>query len=435
MAQAKSGVLHFAFGGVVFMYAHIASAQYTFTSLGQYGPSTATRAFAVTETGLVAGIAGSTVFRWTPAGFVTVAGASSVRDMSADGSVMVGPAGRWSALTGAWQPLLAATCIDMCPPNGCTWCGEVRAVNAVSPDGLLIVGEADNTPIAGEGRPAYWYTWSSNALLFPTGCTDSYYNSVRRFTATCVSPDARYVGGSDYGLHITIGCGGGRVWDNQTGTVASPAGFAGEFGVVNGISADGQVFAGVGSIGVPLFGPYGAVARRVTRAGVEEIIAGDNPPTGAYVPVVTGMSADASRIVGYRKAGSNEYSAWIWLQGRGTTDLRQFLIARGVNMTGWTLNSVRDISRNGRFLCGDGIAPDGRTTAWLIELPDDARCDSIDFNANSVYPEDQDVIDFFHVLAGGTCPTCNDIDFNNNGVFPEDQDVIDFFNVLAGGAC
>ncbi|HLP83294.1 MAG TPA: M1 family aminopeptidase [Phycisphaerales bacterium] len=30
---------------------------------------------------------------------------------------------------------------------------------------------------------------------------------------------------------------------------------------------------------------------------------------------------------------------------------------------------------------------------------------------------------------------CTDIDFNNNGVFPEDQDVIDFFNVLAGGTC
>ena len=30
---------------------------------------------------------------------------------------------------------------------------------------------------------------------------------------------------------------------------------------------------------------------------------------------------------------------------------------------------------------------------------------------------------------------CSDIDFNNNGVFPEDQDVVDFFNVLAGGSC
>ncbi len=68
-------------------------------------------------------------------------------------------------------------------------------------------------------------------------------------------------------------------------------------------------------------------------------------------------------------------------------------------------------------------------------------CDDIDFNNNGVFPEDQDVVDFFNVLAGGSPGTCdpfdgcNDIDFNNNGVFPEDQDVVDFFNVLAGGAC
>jgi hypothetical protein len=62
-------------------------------------------------------------------------------------------------------------------------------------------------------------------------------------------------------------------------------------------------------------------------------------------------------------------------------------------------------------------------------------CDSIDFNNNQVFPEDQDVIDFFNVLSGAACPACNDIDFNNNQVFPEDQDVIDFFNVLAGGTC
>ena len=66
-------------------------------------------------------------------------------------------------------------------------------------------------------------------------------------------------------------------------------------------------------------------------------------------------------------------------------------------------------------------------------------CQDIDFNNNGVFPEDQDVIDFFDVLAGGTPATCdpvagcNSIDFNNNGVFPEDQDVIDFFDVLAGG--
>jgi hypothetical protein len=71
-------------------------------------------------------------------------------------------------------------------------------------------------------------------------------------------------------------------------------------------------------------------------------------------------------------------------------------------------------------------------------IPDDCQtlgCDDIDFNNNGVFPEDQDITDFFAVLAGASCTTCNDIDFNNNGVFPEDQDVLDFFNVLAGGTC
>ncbi len=74
----------------------------------------------------------------------------------------------------------------------------------------------------------------------------------------------------------------------------------------------------------------------------------------------------------------------------------------------------------------------------LMPLPSivvGAACDSIDFNANEVFPEDQDLIDFLSVLSGDECATCNDIDFNNNDVFPEDDDVIDFFLALAGQPC
>ncbi len=62
-------------------------------------------------------------------------------------------------------------------------------------------------------------------------------------------------------------------------------------------------------------------------------------------------------------------------------------------------------------------------------------CNDIDFNNNGVFPEDQDVIDFFSVLAGASCPACDDIDFNNDGVFPSDHDVETYFRVLAGGTC
>jgi hypothetical protein len=59
------------------------------------------------------------------------------------------------------------------------------------------------------------------------------------------------------------------------------------------------------------------------------------------------------------------------------------------------------------------------------------QCD-IDFNNNGVFPEDQDVVDFFNVLAGAECPSCDSIDINGDSVFPSDEDVEAFFACLAG---
>jgi hypothetical protein len=67
-----------------------------------------------------------------------------------------------------------------------------------------------------------------------------------------------------------------------------------------------------------------------------------------------------------------------------------------------------------------------------------ARCDSIDFNNDGLFPDDNDLVDFLAVLAGGSCsndPFCNDIDFNNNGLFPEDNDLLSLLSILAGGPC
>ncbi|HLP85348.1 MAG TPA: hypothetical protein VK157_13445 [Phycisphaerales bacterium] len=97
-----------------------------------------------------------------------------------------------------------------------------------------------------------------------------------------------------------------------------------------------------------------------------------------------------------------------------------------------TIDAGGTLVAGGSFFTAGG-EPSAYFARW--GLPTFGCCDSIDFNNNTVFPEDQDVIDFFNVLAGQDCPTCNDIDFNNNTVFPEDQDVIDFFTVLAGGTC
>jgi hypothetical protein len=91
------------------------------------------------------------------------------------------------------------------------------------------------------------------------------------------------------------------------------------------------------------------------------------------------------------------------------------------------------LATSGNFTQVFNVAPGqgGGNTGYVAFPP----CDGIDFNRDTVFPSDEDIIDFFEVLAGRECSGCNDIDFNNNGVFPEEQDVIDFFNVLAGGTC
>ncbi len=103
-------------------------------------------------------------------------------------------------------------------------------------------------------------------------------------------------------------------------------------------------------------------------------------------------------------------------------------------------NDLERLSTGDLVVVGDFSNVDTLISAQFARatLPTLCGCDDIDFNNNEAFPEDQDVIDFFNVLAGGSCSagnTCNDIDFNNNEAFPEDQDVIDFFNVLAGGTC
>jgi hypothetical protein len=68
-------------------------------------------------------------------------------------------------------------------------------------------------------------------------------------------------------------------------------------------------------------------------------------------------------------------------------------------------------------------------------------CDTIDFNRDLIFPDNQDVIDFINVFGGGDCPgngptgDCNDLDFNNDGIFPDNADVVRFLEVFGGAEC
>jgi hypothetical protein len=70
-------------------------------------------------------------------------------------------------------------------------------------------------------------------------------------------------------------------------------------------------------------------------------------------------------------------------------------------------------------------------------LPLTTGCNDIDYNNDGLFPDDNDLIDFLSVLAGGPCSTnnCDGIDFNNDGLFPDDNDLVAFLNKLAGQDC
>ncbi|HYF15790.1 MAG TPA: choice-of-anchor X domain-containing protein [Phycisphaerales bacterium] len=65
-------------------------------------------------------------------------------------------------------------------------------------------------------------------------------------------------------------------------------------------------------------------------------------------------------------------------------------------------------------------------------------CDSIDWNNDGLFPDNNDLADYLSVFGGGPCsndPNCSDLDFNNDGLFPDNLDLEAFFSVFGGGPC
>jgi hypothetical protein len=107
-------------------------------------------------------------------------------------------------------------------------------------------------------------------------------------------------------------------------------------------------------------------------------------------------------------------------------------------LVGTAIDGVSSLAVVGDALYVSGSFADPALGLGLARWQDcTANCDSIDFNGDSLFPSDDDLVDFLVVLAGGPCstPTCGDIDFNNDGLFPSDDDLVAFLRVLAGGDC
>jgi len=136
------------------------------------------------------------------------------------------------------------------------------------------------------------------------------------------------------------------------------------------ISADGTTVVG------SCASVFGFQAFRWTHAG--GMIGLGDIAGGTFRGEARAVSANGDVVVGVGNAMSSEETAFLWTNGSGLLNLKDYLVANGVtNLTDWTLTSANGVSADGRTLVGNGINPAGQGEGWIASLflPGDVNTD------------------------------------------------------------
>jgi probable HAF family extracellular repeat protein len=128
------------------------------------------------------------------------------------------------------------------------------------------------------------------------------------------------------------------------------------------ISADGRVVVGESSSG-----PFREAFRWAAETGMVGL--GDLPG-GDFLSIATATSGDGSIVVG-NSSTTGPGSAFIWDPIRGMRNLTTVLEDDfGLDLTGWRLDGVSDISADGLTIVGTGTNPAGDPEAWIVTIPE-----------------------------------------------------------------
>lgn len=299
---------------------------------------------------------GLTPVRWDGAAFEVLAVppgfdlGAEVNDISGDGAWVVGMGPGPDGFQGIrWEP-------DGTPYVTGDFAPGWSSANAVSRDGSVITGFGGLDFFLGLSE---MFRWTPAGGIEPLGDIPG---GTAFSNGTCVSNDGAVIGG--YG---TDDLGPRPVnWTESGGfeILATPQGGSG-IGRVIGLSHDGLVSVGESEIN-RTFLP--------TRweNGQAEIL-GD-APQGYQLGSAIGANEDGSTIIGIWR--ENEFSdelgsiAFIWDETHGARFLADALADDyGLDLSGWTLNIVSDITPDGQTMVGYGINPDGNFEAFKIVVP------------------------------------------------------------------
>jgi probable HAF family extracellular repeat protein len=220
---------------------------------------------------------------------------------------------------------------------------------ACNADGSVVVG----TSTWGGYATSHAFRWSSTGgftdLFTLAGGSDS--------TAVAVDQTGSVVAGWSYaagGVHAFR-------WAAQTGMIDLTPGT--NWGQATSVSADGSVV-----VGYTMVGPTYHAFRWTASGGTTDLGVFENADTQAK-----GVSADGSLLVG----GGN-FTAWFWTSARGFVNLRQELIARGVDLSEmgaatWDLREAVGVSADGTSIIGWGFR-NGAGFGWLVTGFAAAQC-------------------------------------------------------------
>ncbi len=219
----------------------------------------------------------------------------------------------------------------------------------VSSDGQVIVGHGTSA----SGREAF--RWTGNVM---TGLGDLAGGAFQS-EALAVTPDGSRVTG--YG---TPGVQNVFVWTATNGMQDFYASAQSK-----GVSSDGNSLVGQinATFSVPLSPIYHY--RRATRwnNGNAWIIGPERTSTSdSYDSFFNGVTPDASIAIGSFNGGVG-FQAISHDSFNGLRNLRDALIADGIDMTGWTLSAATAISADGSVVVGYGTNPQGEQEAWVIK--------------------------------------------------------------------
>jgi probable HAF family extracellular repeat protein len=297
------------------------------------------------------------VVRWTQAtGPEIVATGFSVQDASADATVLVGRA--------PGESFARPVSVRWTSTEGSTTITPLRdwpsAPDRISADGSTIVGRGNQ----------YGYRWTAETGVvnlggFPDGGEQG-PDGPPTFRISEVSANGSVLVGANTGSLI-FEEGETVRWTAETGTVGLGSEFTGN---ALGVSDDGSVIVGYNWYNSEDLYAVGRQAFRWTsETGLVDL--GFLP--GGTDSYATAISGNGGLIVGHGNSADDPTgeTLFIWTATTGMQNLVEHLTNEyglGEELDGWNLGTIAGISADGRYIAGNGYAPNGAYAPWLVDL-------------------------------------------------------------------